>query len=103
MPLRPSLAATPAAGGSLRVGPVELEAAVLAPMTAPAKWLLTGLAELEPQLGRSEEAWASVGRDVLSFMRNWAQAGTAQCPPTRLAQLCKQCSMVKERVLGMPW
>jgi len=103
VPLRPSLASTPAAGGSLRVGTVQLEAATLAPMTAPAKWLLGGLMELELQLGRSEETWAWVGRDVLSFMRAWAQAGTTTCPPERLAQLCKQCETAKQRVLGIPW
>jgi hypothetical protein len=83
-------------------GQVGLETTSLASMTGPASWLLAVLTGLEGQLQRSEEIWARVGRDVLLFMREWS-AGSPNCSPARLAQLCKQCSTVKERVLGIPW
>merc|ERR1719440_1063263 len=104
-PLRPALAAMPAAGGAGygQSGSMELEATALAPMTSPAKWLLTGLAELELQLGCSEELWAQVGRDALGFMRHWAQSGTTTFPSERLARLCKQCEETRQRELGIPW
>lgn len=97
---------SPLSGGaaaSFALGPVELEAASLAPMTAPAKWLLSSLSAVEPQLIRSEETWAWVGRDAIVFLREWERSGTTSYPPARLAQLCKRCSTTKQRVLGIPW
>lgn len=92
-----------AALGKPRLAACGLEATTLATMSGPASWLLAVFSELEPQLLRSEDTWARVGRDTLAFMRDWSQAGSASCTPERLARLSKQCSTVREQGLGLPW